>query len=181
MSIAYLFILMATVDDVSVTNIRMGKPLFDGYVKGIDSRLRLEECECYDLKPVRKWRSPGSIATDFKDLCLLALYQLTEKKLRSTKYTKLREIWVDYGLVAVFSWHFEYSEDAALYPYVNKHENFYGFRGWSENPEIGDNTTWVGENLYFTKGRVFVFIQVNPDSLGRDFVRSIAGNVMMKL
>lgn len=56
------------------------------------------------------------------------------------------------------------------------------FKGWSPPHDIGDKTGWrTNDSLFFVKGKVLVFIQVNPSSLGRDFVRSVAESIEKKL
>jgi len=153
---------LVNVDALGFSNERTATPIFDGNVLNGKYKLSLDECTAYDVTP-----------DDMKEILH------SGSKFKSKKWTCIEETWSD-PLVVIRRYYFIRQEDALIFAYYAS--GSLPFKGWSPTHDIGDKTGWrTNDSLFFVKGKVLVFIQVNPSSLGRDFVRSIAESIEKKL
>jgi len=149
-------------DVLGFSNKRTATPIFDGNVLNGKYKLTLEDCTAYDLTP-----------DDRKEVLYLG------SKFKSKKWTYIEETWSD-PLVVIKRYYFTCQEDALNFAYYAS--GSLPFKGWSQTHDIGDKTGWrTNDSLFFVKGKILVFIQVNPPSLGREFVRNVAESIEKKL
>jgi hypothetical protein len=180
--IFYLLYFLLTTDGIDFSRARACQPIFDGYVNRYDLNLKLDDCYCWDVKPVRKPIGLSDVPPGLGNICRIGFNNLTGKRmLKSKKFTVVRESWkIDW--VIVCSWHFQYEEDAVQYPDLkNGYEHFSGFSGWSSTSDIGDHTCRAGDILYFAKGKVFVKVMVTSKPPGEDFIGSVAARVAERI
>ena len=120
-------------------------------------------------------------------------YSVPEKaknEFKSKKWTRIEELWKNKQnrSLTIYRWYFDYPEDAALFA-----ESFpvllgssFPFDGWSKAPDIGDKTSWWGDDIVvFTKGKVLVKIVfntgINTTKEPKLYLRRIAEYIAKKL
>ena len=150
-------------------------PIFDGKA---DPELKFQDCKGYKDCPVDNWEKFIPKFAAKRDSAIEAA-----RKIKSKKVTDREEVWnSNRTTVYITSTYFEYSEDAALYPYTTLCTNSHEFEGWSEKPDVGERSCWISPTeVIFVKGRYLVKVFVPSLNKCTDYVRKIARSIADKL
>jgi hypothetical protein len=164
--LCFIILLFIKTDILASSEINHPTPIFDGYADD-GKKLNLMKCDGYEI--TRDEASKNSSHN-------------YAKHIKSRKWKKIEEVWVDYGMITIERWYFEERDDAICYPFCSNIADNLRFFKWPGTSEVADKSFWSDCGVFFfAKDKVLVRINVNPPELGKDFTIKIAKNIEKKL